>query len=314
MYEFFKTVKEKAKYAKRGLYCPHGRTAVSGGYPMTEEECSLWRQCYLLTEKFISVSIEIHLGLNIEEERQLFHDLNRLAKKVDTSLALLFDSSNPITEYTQESLEERNLISITDDAKEVEWDNDNGKLLRKDVMTVNARLFLNAGNISKATPAIVTERREIADRFWEAVTSIPGFGKSSAKKLTVAAQPVVLKALAKLAYDFGIFGRKQTINNELFEKLLKGIDQTASEPINFRHDNPMWRYYELTPEERIRFGLQGLEHYLPSEENGNRDIGAYSDGYFRFGAKHNDIFPIIGDMIRWQLGFPPRAQKAPKHK
>ena len=23
----------------------------------------------------------------------------------------------------------------------------------------------------------------------------------------------------------------------------------------------------------------------------------------RFGAKHNDIFPIIGDMIRWKLGL-----------
>jgi hypothetical protein len=26
----------------------------------------------------------------------------------------------------------------------------------------------------------------------------------------------------------------------------------------------------------------------------------------RFGAKHNDIYPIIGDMIRWKLDFPSR--------
>ena len=26
----------------------------------------------------------------------------------------------------------------------------------------------------------------------------------------------------------------------------------------------------------------------------------------RFGAKHNDIYPIIGDMIRWKLKLPNR--------
>jgi hypothetical protein len=26
----------------------------------------------------------------------------------------------------------------------------------------------------------------------------------------------------------------------------------------------------------------------------------------RFGAKHNDIFPILGDMIRWSLKLPSR--------
>ena len=26
----------------------------------------------------------------------------------------------------------------------------------------------------------------------------------------------------------------------------------------------------------------------------------------RFGAKHNDIFPLLADMIRWELNFPSR--------
>jgi hypothetical protein len=26
----------------------------------------------------------------------------------------------------------------------------------------------------------------------------------------------------------------------------------------------------------------------------------------RFGAKHNDIFPILSDMIRWKTGLPSR--------
>ena len=63
----------------------------------------------------------------------------------------------------------------------------------------------------------------------------------------------------------------------------------------------MWRYYQLNADERDRMGLTSLANYLPSDEGGNRDIGAYNDKerVMRFGAKHNDITPILGDMIRW---------------
>ena len=30
----------------------------------------------------------------------------------------------------------------------------------------------------------------------------------------------------------------------------------------------------------------------------------------RFGAKHNDIYPIIADMIRWKLALPSRKATA----
>ena len=52
----------------------------------------------------------------------------------------------------------------------------------------------------------------------------------------------------------------------------------------------------------------GLKDYLPISE-GNRDMGIYSGEHFRFGAKHNGIFPLIGDMIRWKLELPKRKQK-----
>jgi len=29
-------------------------------------------------------------------------------------------------------------------------------------------------------------------------------------------------------------------------------------------------------------------------------------GFMRFGAKHNDIYPILSDMIRWATGLPSR--------
>ena len=54
----------------------------------------------------------------------------------------------------------------------------------------------------------------------------------------------------------------------------------------------------------------GLIEYLPDATSGNRDIGSIdSNGYMRFGNKHNDIYPIIADMIRWKLNLPNRHKK-----
>jgi hypothetical protein len=107
----------------------------------------------------------------------------------------------------------------------------------------------------------------------------------------------------KLAYDLA-FGKTQDPQN--LEKLIDGI-----ELIDFSHGNPMWRYYELDQQQRKQHRLEGLVDYLPSSEDGaNRDIGALDgSGLMRFGAKHNDIYPIIGDMIRWRLGLPPRLKR-----
>ena len=60
-------------------------------------------------------------------------------------------------------------------------------------------------------------------------------------------------------------------------------------------------------EEEREKQLPGLAAYLPPPEPGvNRDIGSFQGEYMRFGAKHNDIFPLLGDMIRWKLGLPNR--------
>jgi hypothetical protein len=119
----------------------------------------------------------------------------------------------------------------------------------------------------------------------------------------VAAQPVVLKALAKLVYDLAFSNRRPDDADEKLDLLLSSISD-----IDFSHGNPMWRYYELTEEERAKQGLAALATYLPSAEGGNRDVGSYQGGVMRFGAKHNDIHPILGDMIRWRIGLPSRHQ------
>ncbi len=143
--------------------------------------------------------------------------------------------------------------------------------------------------------------KPVAVKFWEAVNEIPFLGELGAKMKTVAAQPVVLKALAKLTYDFA-FGRSK--NDKHLKNLLARIPT-----FDYSHKNPMWRYYQLSGSEIKEHGLEPLKKYLPADDEGyNRDIGGYDQKteVIRFGAKHNDIFPILGDMVRFMAGLPSR--------
>lgn len=270
---------------------------------VSQDELNVWLECFEVARGVCTVAMEVHLGLSVEEERQLFHDLNNLAKRVDKNLALEFDMANPINAFIKEELHDRGVIQIV--SKEMkDWDTDNGALSRKDLVAVNAHLFLNKSNINGASPGAAAPKFDVAKRFWEAVSQIPGFGDEGAKTKTVAAQPVVLKALAKLTYDVA-FGRQR--DDEMLDRLLDGITE-----IDFSHSNPMWRFYELTEDERIEYKLADLKNFLPSDDEGkNRDVGQFdaNKGWMRFGAKHNDIFPILGDMVRWQLDLPNRHSK-----
>ena len=122
-------------------------------------------------------------------------------------------------------------------------------------------------------------------------------GQVQAKLKTVAAQPVVIKALAKLAYTFGGLGRTEDLQS--LKRLLDGIPA-----IDYSHSNPMWQYNRLIETDRERLCL-GLADYLP---NGFVEVGTYDDQHqvFRFSPLHNDVVPIIGDMIRWALKLPNR--------
>lgn len=295
VFEFLEQVRGTRTYPKKG-------GLVNGdGEMLAPDELKVWEECFEVARSYCTLLLEVHLGLEPQEERQLFHDLNRLGKKVDTSLALQFDSSNPINLFIKDQVIDTLGIEVSE-ADVKDWQDDEGRIPRKDLVGVNSILLLNRTNISSATPQMIEGRTETAHRFWTAVQAIPNFGEELARQKTVAAQPVVLKALAKLVYDFSFSNRRPENGAELVERLMSGITD-----IDFSHENAMWRFYDLTPEQRRENGLTGLEEYLPSEEGAaNRDVGSFQGGYMRFGAKHNDIVPILGDMLRWRLGLPSR--------
>jgi hypothetical protein len=298
---FLEEVRRSGQYpkAKSSLY-PHESTVRD--VPL--EERVVWEGVYTVARSTCTIAVEAHLGLTVEQERQLFHDLNNKGRAVEKSLALEFDMANPVNQFIKSELIEKGVVRLARGEK-VDWDDaDTGVMTRKELVAVNAHLILNKSNINSATAGEVDERREVSLQFWEAVRQCDGFGDADARKRTVLAQPVMLKALAKLTFDFA-FGRAKQRSEENLALLLDGMTD-----IDFSHDNPIWRYFEMSEAERIKNNLAGLAEYVPEEGTGNRDIGAFDKaaGVMRFGAKHNDIFPILGDMVRFQLGLPSRRK------
>jgi hypothetical protein len=297
-FQFLEFVRQTGRYPGKGavLFADKGRQ-------VTEAEMVVWNEAWEAARSYATLTVEVHLGLSIEQERQLFHDLNRLGKKVDGSLALQFDSANPITHFIKRTLAGDLGLHLTDkEAKD--WTQDTGSLVLKDVVAINAIAFLNKGNIAGATPAVIEPREAVVFDLWSRITEIPDFGADQAKEKTTAAQPVVLKALAKIAYDLNFSNRKPENSEELWQKFLDAIPE-----IDFSHSNPMWRYYMMSEEERKAPALAGLAAYMPEETGMNRDIGGYQDGFVRFGAKHNDIYPVLSDMLRWAAGLPSRREQ-----
>jgi hypothetical protein len=227
---------------------------------------------------------------------------------VEGGLAYEFDNSNPVNRFIKERLIGEGLLTATvvDSDNAGDWSKDEGVIARKDLVAINALLLLNKTTINGATPADVNSKEHYATRFWEAIAQIPNWGVAGAKKNTVAAQPAVLKSLAKLAYDFA-YGRDQ--NSEHMERLFAAIEDGE---IDFSHVNPMWRYFEMTAEEKEKY-CPGMADAVTSEESGiNLDLGSYdsASGVMRFGPKHNDIQRHVGDMIRFKLGLPKRKALA----
>jgi len=298
--EFLEMLLKTGSYpARNNLYTARGKVAA--------EDMIVWMEALECARSFATVQIELHLGLSIEQERQLFHDLNNLGKKVTRSLSLKFDASNPITKFIEDVL--INELKLKDcESEQSDWNNDDGALSRRDIVAVNATAFLNKGNVAGATPALVEPRVETVSRMWSAIQGIRDFGQPGAKTKTVAAQPVVLKAVAKIVFDLAFSNRRPDNGDTLLDTFLSRLNS-----IDFSHRNPMWRFYELTEGQRDEAGLRGLGTYLPEEgrvtPDANRDLGSYQGDLMRFGAKHNDIFPVLADMLRWKLKLPNRHQK-----
>lgn len=297
MFEYLRMLVHSKHYPKKPILFP-----VTDNTRVPDDELRIWDEIFEVARSTCTIMVECHLGLSPEQERQLFHDLNNLTKKIESSLAFQYDQSNHVNMWLRENLIESGVLKPKVIERDIiNWDEDNGTISRKELISINAILFLNKTNVRGAKPQQVARAGGFALKFWEAVNKIPLFGQPGAKMKTVAVQSVAIKALAKLSYDFA-FGKYKS--EPSLRLLMSNIPK-----LPFTHSEPMWRYYQLTPKERKEAGLSGLEKYLPPEGSTIRDIGVYHEGVMKFSMRHNDVYPILGDMIRWKLSLPSRFIK-----
>jgi len=277
------------KYTKSGGLVPSELKLVS------DEALLFWHEALAYYSERFSITIDMHFGLTIEQEKQLFHDLNNLQKTVAASQAQAFDQSNPINIFTHRLIEHELFNEVKDriafDGR-VDWED--GAWLKLDSLNaINARLLMNKTTISGAKPVEVNEREESAWTFWEAVTKIPGiFNRNE----SVAAQTALLKALARIYFEL-TWGRGAESNGT--ETFLQNVPQ-----IDFSHNNPLWDIEHLSDEELAKF--PGLSEYLP-ENWRQKSIGDRVDGKVRFGMRHNESILVLPGIIRYLAKLPPNT-------
>ena len=298
--DFLRKVMRTFRYPKKGLYDPEPNTNKL----ISESIHSFWSDIYEMALSRSTISIECHLGLNTEEEQQLFYDLNSKGRRVQQSLAFQYDHTDPLNKFVAEELIEKEILPFKPSEKDTSnWKDDNGTLARKDVNSITCLLGLGKTTSKNCTPALIRGRKDFMIKWWQTVVEIDGFGRANAKTKTVAAQPVVLKALAKLSFDL-VHGHKNISDHDSYAVLLRTIEKGG---LDFSHENKIWTALMLGPAER-REQFPGMEDFVHVPVTTNLDAGVVdtANGWVRFGSKHNDIYPRLGDIIRWKVGLKAR--------
>jgi hypothetical protein len=287
------------KYPTKGVFNPED--TFTYGDKLDKEVFDFWLEILDIAIKEAFVSVECHLGATAAEERQIFSDLNSKGKKVELSQSLEYDTSDAVNSFIKKELIAGKVLNFDTKMKDSSnWQDDDGKLLRKDLNQISALAMFGKGSTKGVTPAMVGANKGIAIKFWNVVQKIPNFGAPKSRLKTVAAQPVILKAIARLAFElaYGKGGMQSVINlTKLWDAIEKG-------KIDFSHKNLLWRTLMLNPQEREKL-LHGVSKYVHVPQGTNLDAGTYDDinKWVRFNSKHNDIYPRLADLIRYELKF-----------
>lgn len=78
VFDFLEALRTARAYPKKG-----NLLGSKDGEPATSDDLAVWEECFEVARSYCALLLEVHLGLNADEERQLFHDLNRLRKAYD---------------------------------------------------------------------------------------------------------------------------------------------------------------------------------------------------------------------------------------
>lgn len=297
VYEWLNTLLSNAKYPKKGLW-------IGDTQEVTSEEMEVWTGVLTEFSTAFTVDVTVHLGLDAEQERQLFHDLNVLGKKPSSAQALAFDAANPVTKYVSERLTSggsvHGLRLVDAGHKKSGTKLEGPAIYRDDLVNTCAILFRGAFNQSGITPLDVMGSEDYADAFWKALAQQPGWAESAWEKQTLLAQPTMLKGMAFLVRSFhnGEEAREKEAAHAKRDAIIQAIADGA---VDFTHANPLWRVYLMSPEER-EAAFPGIEEYI-TPDTMRWPYGTWDEdaGSLQLGANTRDISRYLADLVRYQL-------------
>jgi hypothetical protein len=298
---WLREILQGGKYVKRGLFVPEDREDLG----LTPDEVGVWGAVVELARSHFTVDVTLHLGLKPDQERQLFHDLNNLGKKPDAALAQAFDQANPVSVFIRQHIEEKKLLGnvvIADTGSKKGGKKSSEAtvptIYRDDLTTANAMLFAGATNQASVTTHAVNPHIEYGARFWQTIAAQPNFGVEGWQRHTLLAEPVMIKALAALAYTFhGSREKDSTLRDQFLRDLEEG-------KIDFSPTEPLWHLYFKNDANREAVDPTLAEYLTP--DVARKTYAVFRDGRFDFAANTRDIARYLGDLMRWKLKFPPR--------
>ena len=235
-FDFLSYIRTKKKYPSTNGLIPKLK-----GKMLEKVDIDIWDAVYQEAVQHSTILAEIHLGLNVEQERQLFHDLNGLGKKMNVKLVQSFDSSNPVLRFVLDHLLKNDFISSRID--EGDGSNENQlkfSLTRKDLLEINSYFFSGKISSAKVDKDSVVNMQSAALNFWSLVCKRIDANKSSDR--LILKEPLFLKGIALFFNkELGSGNDDQTFR--LFEK------------IDFSSSNEDWKiFYDKTtaPQELIQ--------------------------------------------------------------
>ena len=303
MISWLKEMMNTRKYASKrrgGIYVPDEIEDMH----LTAAVAEIWSAVIELARSHFTVDVTVHLGLKPMQEKQLFHDLNNLGKKPDAALAQAFDQANPISVFIRKEIEEPKRlgdIKISDTGSKKgrkAQDSDIAIIYRDDLVSANAMLFAGATNAAGIIPSAVVLNNDYGRAFWEAVAAQDHFGEDGWEKTTLLSEPVMIKALAQLAYTFHESREKDHRLRDQF------IADLRAKKLNFSHHDPLWSIYFKSEAERNAMD-PALNNYL-TPDSGRNSYAVWQGNQLVFASNTRDIARYLGDLIRWKLQLPCR--------
>lgn len=148
--------------------------------PLTGDEMEAWVAVQDTFRSWTVVAYEAHIGLTVDQARQMFTNYNCYVKSVKADLNLSFDQSNPINTFAKEWLK-----------PQIEQTGGPGLDLRQ-MASINGFLFLGKSTI-KSAPYNVASLLASAREFWELVMAKDDWKRPG----SLFREVPVLKGLAK---------------------------------------------------------------------------------------------------------------------